>query len=126
MARHGLWPTPTAGDAKGSGSRNLPGSKAHAGVSLTDAVRFGNSNTPRTLPTPQARDWKGGFGQSHTKGGRDLATEAARWPTPTAQDAAGPAQMRRNSLPLNAAAGGALNPTWVEVLMGFPENWTRL
>jgi hypothetical protein len=45
MARHGTWPTPTAGDAKGAGSRNLPGSKAHAGVSLTDAVRFGNSST---------------------------------------------------------------------------------
>jgi hypothetical protein len=33
-----LWPTATAGDAKASGSRNLEGSKAHAGVSLTDAI----------------------------------------------------------------------------------------
>lgn len=33
------WPTPTAGDADGSGSRNTEGSKAHAGTSLTDAVR---------------------------------------------------------------------------------------
>ena len=40
-------PTPTSGDARSSGSRNLPGSKAHAGVSLTDYVRFGNSTTPR-------------------------------------------------------------------------------
>ena len=32
----GYWPTPTAGD---SGSRNTPGSKAHGGMSLTDAVR---------------------------------------------------------------------------------------
>lgn len=54
-----LLPTPTAGDSKASGSRNLPGSKAHKGVSLTDAVTTGNSETPRLLPTPQARDHKG-------------------------------------------------------------------
>lgn len=39
-------PTPTAGDAKSSGSRNLPGSKANPGVSLSDYVR-GSSSTPR-------------------------------------------------------------------------------
>ncbi len=32
------WPTATAGDAKSAGSRNLPGSNAHPGTSLTDAV----------------------------------------------------------------------------------------
>jgi hypothetical protein len=33
-----MWPTPTAGDANGSGSRNTATSKAHPGISLTDAV----------------------------------------------------------------------------------------
>jgi hypothetical protein len=50
-------------------------------------------------------------------------------PTPTAQDASnngGPSQLRRNSLPLNAMAGGPLNPTWVEWLMGWPIGWTGL
>lgn len=42
-----MLPTPTAGDAASSGSRNLPGSKAHAGVSLTDAMTTGGSTTPR-------------------------------------------------------------------------------
>jgi hypothetical protein len=42
-----LLPTPTAGDSKASGSRNLPGSKAHPGVSLTDAIQTGGSTTPR-------------------------------------------------------------------------------
>jgi len=37
------WPTPTAGDAKGLGNRNLERSKAHAGTSLTDAVRGGQA-----------------------------------------------------------------------------------
>ncbi len=44
-----LLPTPTAGDGKSSGSRNLPGSGAHPGTSLTDAVR-----EDRLLPSPNA------------------------------------------------------------------------
>jgi hypothetical protein len=91
------YPTPTAGDAKSSGSRNVEGSRAHAGVSLTDFAR--------------------------DDGGR------GRWPTPTAQDAAnngGTSQLARQTPPLNAVAGGALNPTWVEWLMGWPLEWTAL
>lgn len=42
-----LLPTPTAGDSKASGSRNLPGSNAHQGTSLTDAMVTGDSRTPR-------------------------------------------------------------------------------
>lgn len=92
-------PTPTAGDAKSSGSRNLEGSKAHAGVSLTDFVRHGNSTTPRRMPTPTAQDAKNN----------------------------GPAsQMERNTKPLNAEVGGPLNPSWVEWLMGWPIGWTDL
>lgn len=50
-------PTPTAGDSKASGSRNLEGSKAHKGVSLTDAMRTGDSSTPRRgAPTSQRSD----------------------------------------------------------------------
>ena len=39
-------PTPTAGDSKGSGSRNTPGSRARPGLSLTDYVR-GDGGTGR-------------------------------------------------------------------------------
>jgi hypothetical protein len=77
-----LLPTPTSGDSKSSGSRNLEGSSAHAGVSLTDAILFGNSTTPRLLPTPTGDD---------------------------ANNNGGPAQHERNSLPLNTVA--ALLPT---------------
>lgn len=60
------WPTPTASDAHSAGSRNLQGSKAHAGVSLTDAVKFGNSNTARTQTdggslNPSWVEWLMGF-----------------------------------------------------------------
>ena len=40
------WPTAVAGDAKACGSRNTPGSKAHKGVTLTDATR-GDGGTGR-------------------------------------------------------------------------------
>jgi len=56
-----------------------------------------------------------------------LAQTVSMLPTPTTQDAAnngGPSQYNRNSLPLNAVVGGALNPMWVEWLMGYPQNWT--
>jgi hypothetical protein len=106
MARHRTWPTPTAGDAKSSGSRNTANSKAHPGVSLTDAVR-GDGGTGRLWPTPTAQD---------------------------AKNTAGISQMKRNTLPLNVevkargqAELGRLNPAWVEShLMGWPIGWTDL
>jgi hypothetical protein len=73
------------------------------------------------------------------------------YPTPTVQDGknmAGDAQWRKNTLPLNVAVharsvdtnstmtclenmdaptvtekGLSLNPTWVSVMMGYPEDW---
>lgn len=83
------WPTPVAGDAKGAGSRNLEGSEAHAGVSLTDAVRFGNSTTPRNWATPLPSDVTGGRTTkgSARQGETGLRNQAAAtWPTPTAMD----------------------------------------
>jgi len=43
-----LLPTPTAGDSKAAGSRNLEGSAAHPGVSLTDLLLYGGSTSPRS------------------------------------------------------------------------------
>ena len=132
----GLWPTPTAKDADASGSRNLPGSKAHPGVSLTDAVRSGNSTTPR-WPTPKSSPSGPDYARQDRSrrpdsGGDDLATAVARWPTPLMSDASGGPRARpedSNARPLKEAVwmgggGGSLNPTWVEWLMGFPLGWT--
>lgn len=48
-------------------------------------------------------------------------------PTPTAHNAKEggyPAEHERNTPTLASAAGGKLNPTWVEWLMGWPLGWT--
>lgn len=80
------WPTPTSGDAKSSGNRNLAGSKAHAGTSLTDAVTGGQS--PRRWATPTVADAEGG---RTTKGSlrqdeTGLRIQVKNWPTPGASD----------------------------------------
>jgi hypothetical protein len=95
-----MWPTPTEGDAKSSGSRNTPNSKAHAGVSLTDAVR-GDQGTGRMWPPPLQRD------------SRTLASAA---PKPNHQGGEN----------LVMTVGGSLNAQFVEWLMGFPKDWTEI
>jgi hypothetical protein len=78
------------------------------------------------VPTPEMAER---FRRKGSSGSFVKAMAARMYPTPTVQDASnngGPSQYQRNSLPLNAVAGGSLNPTWVEWLMGFPLGWTAL
>jgi hypothetical protein len=88
-------PTPTAGDAKSSGSRNTENSKANPGLSLTDFVRQ-DGGAGRQVATPDANCWKGGNRKAQI-------TDPSYGILPTT---------------------GQLNPTWVEWLMGFPTGWT--
>ena len=61
---------------------------------------------------------------------RTDAKGSGYWPTPTARDwkdnGKSPAELARNSVTLATHAGGQLNPTWVEWLMGWPLGWTDL
>jgi hypothetical protein len=94
--RSRLWPTPTVGHAE-----------------------RGNHDEPVENYLQRVQDYKDG--KTKGKPGASLGVAVRMWPTPTTHDTSnngGPSQYRRNSLPLNAAAGGALNPTWVEWLMG--------
>ena len=92
-------PTATAGDAKASGSRCTEQSRAHPGVSLTDAIVHGGDAGGRSaLPTAEASDWKSGTGSDHGD----------------------------HAPPLSSALGGLLNPGWEEPFMGFPVGWTDL
>jgi hypothetical protein len=51
------------------------------------------------------------------------------FPTPTchnSKEVAYPAEFTRKTPTLATHAGGKLNPTWVEWLMGWPMEWTDL
>lgn len=94
------WPTPTAGDAKASGSRCLD-SNAHEGTSLTDAVRPDRAVAGERLwATPTS---------ANPNEGEDIAS----W-----QERAAAA------VPPAGCPGRRLNPDWVETLQGFPIGWT--
>jgi hypothetical protein len=80
-------------------------------------------------PTPTV---KGNYNRAglSSKSGDGLATAVKTWATPTARDYKHPGRSRLERTgstagePLPQQVGGALNPTWVEWLMGFPLGWT--
>jgi len=94
------WPTATASDAKASGSAGYP--SAHPGVTLTDA-------TLRGWATPTASDSVAG-GTQWSKTQNTLTTHV----------------LAPNKMRLDETKGQALNPAWVESLMGFAPGWTDL
>ncbi len=125
-----LWPTPTASDANAAGSRSLEGSKAHAGTSLTDAVRPDRATAERPWATPRASDDERGAAPSGSRDGAEGLAEQAQvrnWATATATATATDYKsasegQRRGQL--GDQIGGRLNPDWVEILQGFPAGWT--
>jgi hypothetical protein len=117
MAKMGLWPTPTArdgrdGDARACGQMPIRG---HLGRAV------------HRWPTPSVKGNHNRKGASATSGD-GLATAVTIWPTPRATDGTkgGPNQRGSSGDPtVPSAVGGALNPTWVAWLMGFPLEWTN-
>jgi hypothetical protein len=107
----GQWPTPTTGD---------------------HSTRFAQGGMPlgmaaRMWPTPTVQDAENDAGPSQWSRNSDpLNVAVKRWPTPTSADGlGGPGNSGRDGGEnLRTAAGGQLNPTWVEWLMGFPAGWT--
>jgi hypothetical protein len=88
-----LWPTATEGDAAAAGNRNLEGSKAHPGTSLTDAVNGGQRpriNRDYQTPLPDETEnayWKrmAEHEKAHGITPEDLSDGQA-WPTPRSED----------------------------------------
>jgi hypothetical protein len=100
MAKHNLWPTPSATDYKGSvtGGALNKRREMKRGVRLPEQVM-------RLLPTPTTT-------RPHDS-----------------ENTAGKYMASQNQFDLAAAVasnGGQLNPMWVEWLMGFPPDWTAL
>ena len=117
-----LWQTPVADDAieRTAGKWNSRGEpKLSAEVKL--------------WPTPKASAAGPDFAKMTRSGtGISLQTAVALWPTPTvcgnhnrkgasANSGDGLSTAAKSTAPEN---GGALNPTWVEWLMGWPLGWT--
>jgi len=134
----GLWATPTTMDKlppKSAEALHREATVARPGRSKPANLRDQVSNM-KQWPTPQARDWKGSSGRSIKGLECDLPT-AVKWPTPQASDnrnrgnADTPAIARRikagKQVTLTmTVTGGQLNPTWVEKLMGWPEDWSSI
>ena len=117
-----MWPTPTQDSATDRSKKYSQGGKP-----LTLAVQ----EAEKMWPTPVARDWKGSSGRSYKGLERDLPTAVKMMPKPTARDWKDSGlntnyETARKKSRLAGTAGGSLNPTWVEWLMGYPAGYTDL
>lgn len=98
----------------------------------TGKIRYSLETMARRgmLPTPTARDWRSGLASeaTHARNSRPLNEVVMRmWATPTVKGDYNRAGLSATSGDgLATQVGGALNPTWVEWLMGFPAGWTAL
>lgn len=136
------WPTPTTMDFLPARSeqalqrqmdKNRPGRKG--APTLKDAVAY-----PAMWPTPRSSSAMNEDIENlatRLRNGMPYKTRleeaVAIGPTPTASDAwtdglksSQQKEGSRHSVNLPSAAGGKLNPMWVEWLMGFPPGWTDL
>ena len=115
-------PTPTAGDANSSGSRNTAASAAHPGVSLTDAIRGDDGMGRRTtVPTPTAKlgDARRGapsasVGADRLRSGRsnlDDAVASGIIPTPQGYAKGKPENSEPGLAPLDIAVRGMYGRT---------------
>ena len=125
-----LWPTAQARDWKGSSGRSYKGLERDLPTAVKQSIlmwptptRCNDSFYVDNSPNKEKRHSRGLASEV------DHRAKTAMLPTPTVQDSknnGGPSQQKRNTKPLNAVAGGTLNPTWVEWLMGYPKGWTDL
>jgi len=120
MARRATWPTPTV-----SGNTNRQGVSQKSGDGLRTAVN--------RWPTPCSAD----SGRNGQRGDLHASLHGTgrqkRFPTPASRDYRHPNKKPysergggKKGEQLPNAVGGALNPTWVEWLMGWPLGWTDL
>ena len=120
-----MWPTPTAAtNGPGKNPNNKRG--IHQGNALATAVSM--------YPTPRASKAMSENMENIKRRGVDkarLEERIAMMPTPTARDWKDSGlntnyETARKKSRLAGTAGGALNPMWVEWLMGYPAEYTDL
>ena len=130
------WATPRVADSAG-GPRTL--NEKGQRISVSDPTKTYGANLSdqvRHWPTPMASDWK----NMDTCNQMQLAKAVkVNWPTPATRDYKGGQNIEtckaknRNPMTNNLADAvrattdsKALNPDWVEKLMGVPPGWTAL
>jgi hypothetical protein len=89
-------------------------------------IEFGSSL--QIFPTPVASDTSS-RNTKYAQGGTPLSLAVKIYPTPTchnSKEGAYPAEYNRKTPTLATHAGGKLNPTWVEWMMGWTLGWTDL
>jgi hypothetical protein len=123
-----LFPTPRAADGM-KGQRTKKGAEKEVnrghGIDLPTFTQL--------YPTPTVRGNDNRKGSS-VNSGDGLATfvKQQMFPAPTVNGSQNDSSLSRHTVngrhsnPVNAVVGGALNPAWVEWLMGFPLGWTEL
>ena len=146
----GLWLTPSATTISTRSKESMEKRKKYRESigrttvppgNLAEQVQYGKPTT-EMWPTPRASAAMAEKTENIQKRGTQrgkLEESVAKWPTPTARDwkDSGKAVINsdRNLLPQKVArsdkdqwikGGGALNPMWVEWLMGYPSEWTDL
>ena len=109
----GSWPIPQARDHRTGQPHRVGDPARHGGWNLNDWAAM--------WPTPKGSAANYGRPRENDRG--DLQAAVLRWPTPVASDA-GKDRGSSAGWGLRDAAGGSLNPTWVEWLMGYPAGWT--
>jgi len=110
----GFLPTPTVGMVTGGQNPEKGGQ-----------VGLGYMARKNKWPTPDCSDRRSAKSKQQV-----LSNMVKKYPTPAARDwkdnGRSPAELNRNSTTLATEAGGSLNPTWVEWLMGYHSGWTVL
>ena len=114
-----MWPAPTSQNAKHG-----------APTEWEQAMRPSHANVMASWATPTARDWKdGGSPAEFRRNSLPLTTQAlsAAWSTPNAADSVGThgGGQGRSLRTDTHGMGGKLNPSFVELLMGFPPGWSN-
>jgi hypothetical protein len=127
------WPTPSANKMTCSGNLTCADGSPWDGVSKPHSEATGRPAQTaladvvmhrETWPTPTVHGNYNVKGMSKNSGD-GLATAVAErtWPTPTQSDGTGgpgTSAKRQGGENLRTAVGKRLNPTWVELLMGWP------
>jgi len=123
----GLLPTPTA-SVGGPNHQSATVQKGEHGLNLAGYAQMWP--TPRSCSAMAATITPESVWDPKRFPNLETVVGQRMWPTPCARDwkdnGKSPAELARNTKTLATHAGGQLNPTWVEWLMGFPDGWTDL